>query len=172
MTDQTIQSTIIEIINFLDDKSDYMVIGSFALNLHKKFPYSDDFDISLKNKIQIKSWAKYFVSKDWKITGNQLDSNDIKIPILTLEKSGTTLDLIFDPGIFKKFKTVSKRVGNKNIKILELEAMFLRKLSAAFKHPERGIKRITDLKGALALVKKVKNKKAVDLFKKVYYGQN
>jgi hypothetical protein len=166
------KSTFIEIINFLNDKSNYMVIGSFALNLHQKFSYSDDFDISLKNKNQIKSWAEYFVSKNWKITRNQLDSNDVKVPILTLEKSFTTLDLIFDPGIFKKYKTVIKKVGSKNIAILELEAMFIRKLSAAFNHPERGAKRITDLKGAMALIKKVNSNKAVDLFKKVYYGQN
>lgn len=146
-----------------------MVIGSFALNLHQKFPYSDDFDISFKNKKQIESWAKYFVSIDWKITKNQLGSADVKIPIVTLEKLGTTLDLILDPGIFKKFKTLTKKVGNKNIEILELEGMFIRKLSAAYSHPERGVKRLNDLKGAIALAKKVKSERALELFEKVYF---
>jgi hypothetical protein len=165
------KNTFKEVINFLDKQSAYMLIGSFALNLHQKFPYSDDLDINLNNIHRIENWTEYFLNKKWKLVNNgflKRDNKSKQPPTMTLLKNGTTLDFIYDPVTYKKFKIVSKKIGSKKIRVIELNGMLIRKLSVAFRHPERGEKRSWDLRGAITLFKKADKKRLLELFKKYY----
>ena len=158
--------TFLEIIDFISTQKDYVVIGSYGLSLHvPNFPYSDDFDVTLDNEIQLNSWLKHFINNGWvEINRNQLKET---VLIVTLKKEETILDLILDPTTLKKYNSTEKEVGDKTINVMTAEDMLLRKLSATFRHPERGQKRLWDLQGALELIKVSDPQKILERFKEV-----
>ncbi|MFH1171080.1 MAG: hypothetical protein V1778_00895 [bacterium] len=161
------KQTFREVIQYISDQSEYMVIGSFALHCFRSFPYSDDFDVSLYSKKTIREWTKHFRAHGWKQT-REFETQEKNTPIVTLEKDGTTLDLIYDPIIFQKYPAVTVTIARKKIHVISPEGSFLRKLSGAFQHPERGKKRAWDFYGAMCLRNVVDEKKALKLFKKIY----
>jgi hypothetical protein len=113
-----------EIVQYLHDKSNYAIFAGFAAFLLTGVESSPDIDIFVSSRNDIKKITDDFVTKGW----NLLCQNDF---VTTVEKRGTTFDIIFSESARKVFFPCRMRVPfkDKHLFCISSEALLLTKMN-------------------------------------------
>lgn len=147
-----------EILQYLHNKDNYALFAGFAAFLCTGVEFSPDIDVFVSSPEDVKEISEDFLKEGW----NLLSLNDF---LVTVEKNGTTFDIIFSKIAEETFFPCRIKIlyKGKHLFTVSLEALFLTKMHLIASLQRSPEKTARDRKVIQILRKKMDGKKVNEL---------
>lgn len=122
-----------EVLEYLDNRDDYVIFAGFASFLHTGIESSADIDIFAKDVETVNRMADDFLAKGWKLDRENLNRNNdgkFKCGFKTVEKNNTSFDICYSTHTSEVFlpESVTLEFEGFNLKVFSAETLFLAKI--------------------------------------------